>query len=91
VLSDSAISIRGLTKRYCKLIAVDHLDLEVLRGEVFGFLGLNGAGKTTTIRILLDLLRRTSGNAAFFGHDCQLNSLKARSIVGYLPGEMGQW
>ena len=85
----AAISIRGLTKRYGKLIAVDRLDLEVQRGEVFGFLGLNGAGKTTTIRILLDLLRPTSGNAAVFGHDCQSDSLKARSAVGYLPGEMG--
>jgi ABC-2 type transport system ATP-binding protein len=90
VLSGSAaISIRGLTKRYGKLIAVDRLDLEVPRGEVFGFLGLNGAGKTTTIRILLDLLRPTSGHAAVFGHDCQSDSLKARSDVGYLPGEMG--
>lgn len=84
-----AISIKGLTKRYGRLIAVNHLDLEVSRGEVFGFLGLNGAGKTTTIRILLDLLRPTSGSAAVFGHDCQTDSLKARSAVGYLPGEMG--
>ena len=85
----AAISIRGLTKCYDKLIAVDRLDLEVPRGEVFGFLGPNGAGKTTTIRILLDLLRPTSGSAAVFGHDCQSDSLKARSAVGYLPGEMG--
>jgi len=90
VLSGSAaISICGLTKRYGRLIAVDQLDLEVRRGEVFGFLGLNGAGKTTTIRILLDLLRPTSGNAAVFGHDCQSDSFNARSAVGYLPGEMG--
>lgn len=85
----AAISIQGLTKRYGRLVTVDHLDLEVRRGEVFGFLGLNGAGKTTTIRILLDLLRPTSGHAAVFGHDCQSDSLNARSAVGYLPGEMG--
>ena len=85
----AAISISGLTKRYGGLIAVNHLDLEVPRGEIFGFLGLNGAGKTTTIRILLDLLRPTSGTAAVFGHDCQSDSLKARAAVGYLPGEMG--
>ena len=85
----AAISIRGLTKRYGRLIAVDCLDLEVRHGEVFGFLGLNGAGKTTTIRILLDLLRPTSGSAGVFGHDCQSDSLKARSAIGYLPGEMG--
>ncbi len=84
-----AISIHGLTKRFGKLIALDRLDLEVRCGEVFGFLGLNGAGKTTTIRILLDLLRPTSGGAAIFGHDCQSDGLKARSAVGYLPGEMG--
>jgi ABC-2 type transport system ATP-binding protein len=90
VLSGSvAISIRGLTKRYGNLIAVDRLDLEVRRGEVFGFLGLNGAGKTTTIRILLDLLRPTSGSASVFGHDCQSDGLQARFAVGYLPGEMG--
>jgi ABC-2 type transport system ATP-binding protein len=90
VLSGSAaISISGLTKRYGRLIAVHHLELEVARGEIFGFLGLNGAGKSTTIRILLDLLRPTSGRAAIFGHDCQSDSLKARSAVGYLPGEMG--
>ena len=85
----AAISICGLTRRYGKLVAVDHLDLEVRRGEVFGFLGLNGAGKTTTIRILLDLLRPTSGRAAVFGHDCQSDGLNARAAVGYLPGEMG--
>lgn len=90
VLSGSAaISISGLTKRYRGLIAVNHLDLEVRRGEIFGFLGLNGAGKTTTIRILLDLLRPTSGHAAIFGHDCQSDSLEARAAIGYLPGEMG--
>lgn len=85
----SAISINGLTKRYGKITAVNRLDLEVPPGEIFGFLGLNGAGKTTTIRILLDLLRPTSGHAAVFGHDCQSDSLQARSAVGYLPGEMG--
>ena len=85
----AAISIRGLTKRYGRLLAVDRLNLEVPRGEIFGFLGLNGAGKTTTIRILLDLLRPTSGKAAIFGQDCQSESLQARSSVGYLPGEMG--
>jgi ABC-2 type transport system ATP-binding protein len=89
VSGPAAISIRGLTKPYGGLIAVDHLDLEVPSGEVFGFLGLNGAGKTTTIRILLDLLRPSSGHAAVFGHDCQSDSPKARAAVGYLPGEMG--
>jgi ABC-2 type transport system ATP-binding protein len=85
----AAISIRGLTKQYGALTALHKLDLEVARGETFGFLGLNGAGKTTTIRILLDLLRPTSGAASIFGHDCQADGLKARAFIGYLPGELG--
>jgi beta-exotoxin I transport system ATP-binding protein len=84
-----AVSIRGLTKRYGKLTAVNNLDLDASPGEILGFLGLNGAGKTTTIRILLDLLRPTAGNASILGYDCQKQSLQARSVVGYLPGELG--
>ena len=83
------ISIRGLTKRYGPLTALNDLNLDVVQGEVLGFLGLNGAGKTTTIRLLLDLLRPTSGRAFIFGHDCWTQSLAARAKVGYLPGELG--
>jgi len=83
------ISIRGLSKQYGKLTAVRNLNLDVNEGEILGFLGLNGAGKSTTIRILLDLLRPTSGTASLFGHDCQSEGLAARALTGYLPGEMG--
>ena len=83
------ISIRGLTKRYGNVLAVNHLSLEVEPGEILGFLGLNGAGKTTTIRILLDLLRPNSGSAFILGQDCQRDGLRARRNIGYLPGEMG--
>lgn len=83
------ISIRGLTKRYGHIVAVNDLSLEVAPGEILGFLGLNGAGKTTTIRILLDLLRPTSGSASILGHDCQSDGIRARVNIGYLPGEMG--
>ena len=65
------------------------LDLEVVQGEILGFLGLNGAGKSTTIRILLDLLRPTRGSAHILGHDCQTDGLRARALTGYLPGELG--
>ena len=65
------------------------LNLEVARGEVFGFLGLNGAGKSTTIRLLLDLLRPSSGQAFIFGWDCHAQGLEARARIGYLPGELG--
>jgi ABC-2 type transport system ATP-binding protein len=84
-----AISIRGISKRFGSLLAVDNLHLNVAQGEILGFLGLNGAGKTTTIRILLDLLRPSSGSASIFGHDCQTQGLQARSKIGYLPGEPG--
>jgi ABC-2 type transport system ATP-binding protein len=84
-----AISTRGLTKRYGSLVALNNLNLDVVQGEVLGFLGLNGAGKTTAIRLLLDLLRPTSGAASIFGHDCRLDGLAARARVGFLPGELG--
>lgn len=86
-----AISIRGLTKRYGRAPAVDNLTLDVLPGEIFGFLGLNGAGKTTTIRMLLDLLRPTSGAAFVFGRHCRTDSLAVRAAVGYLPGEIAYY
>ena len=88
-MSVSAISLNSLSKRYGKLVAVKDFSLEVRQGEIFGFLGLNGAGKTTTIRILLDLLRPTSGSAHVLGHNCQSESSIVRSLSGYLPGEFG--
>ena len=87
-MTPAAISTRALTKYYGAVIGVEGLSLEVPQGEVFGFLGANGAGKTTTIRMLLDLVRPTSGTALVLGHDCQRQGLEARAQVGYLPGEM---
>ncbi len=87
--SPPAISIRGLTKRYGPLTALNDLNLDIERSESFGFLGLNGAGKTTTIRLLLDLLRPTSGQAFIFGYNCWSEGLDARARIGYLPGELG--
>ena len=86
-----AVLAEQLCKRYGRLRAVDHLDLSVEPGEIFGFLGLNGAGKTTTIKILLDLRRPTAGRAAILGHDCQRDHLAARRQIGYLPGELGYY
>ena len=84
-----AISICGLTKQYGELTALNNLNLQIQSGEILGFLGLNGAGKTTTIRLLLDLLRPTSGTAAIFGYDCFSDSLAVRTRIGYMPGELG--
>jgi ABC-2 type transport system ATP-binding protein len=83
-----AIETRGLTKYYGPVVGLEQLSLEVEQGEVFGFLGANGAGKTTTIRLLLDLVRPTSGDASILGFDCHRQGLEARRRVGYLPGEM---
>jgi ABC-2 type transport system ATP-binding protein len=85
----AAITLDRLSKRYGRLLAVNDLSFDVPPGGVFGFLGLNGAGKTTTIRLLLDLLRPTSGRASVFGLDCQRRGLEVREQVGYLPGELG--
>lgn len=83
----SAIVLKDLTKRYGKQRGIDRLNLDVHRGEVFGFLGPNGAGKTTTIRSLLNLIRPTHGQATVLGLDCQRQSMQVRRNVGYVPGE----
>jgi ABC-2 type transport system ATP-binding protein len=85
-----AILTERLTKSYGRSRArgVVDLDLEVPRGEVFGFLGPNGAGKTTTIRVLLDLIRPTSGRALVLGRDSHRETLAIQRRSGYLPGEL---
>ena len=84
----AAIVTERLTKSYGKNRGVVDLDLEVHGGDVFGFLGPNGAGKTTTIRVLLDLIRPTSGRATVLGLDSRRQSLAVRRRVGFLPGEL---
>jgi ABC-2 type transport system ATP-binding protein len=84
-----AIETSGLSKTYGNSVrALSGLDLRVERGEVFGFLGPNGAGKSTTLRLLLDLIRPTSGSAALLGLDTQRSPVEARAQVGYLPGDL---
>jgi ABC-2 type transport system ATP-binding protein len=79
------IAARGLTKEYGSHVAVAHLDLEVGPGQLFGFLGPNGAGKTTTIKMLVGLLRPTSGHAAVAGHDVGTATEAAKARLGYVP------
>jgi ABC-2 type transport system ATP-binding protein len=83
-----AIRAESLTKYFGPVVGVERLALRIHPGEVYGFLGPNGAGKTTTIRLLLDLLRPTSGRAFINGHDTRDQSRTARAQVGYLPAEM---
>lgn len=77
--------VENLTKRYKNITAVDHISFTVKRGAIFGFLGHNGAGKTTTLSMLTTLLAPTSGCATIDGLDIQKDSLKVRSLIGYLP------
>jgi ABC-2 type transport system ATP-binding protein len=83
------IRTRGLTKSYGDLVAVDHLDLEVHAGEIFGLLGQNGAGKTTTILMLLGLTEPTDGSARVVGLDPARGPLEVKRRVGYLPDSVG--
>ena len=83
------IEARGLTKRYGELVAVDHLDLTVERGEIFGLLGPNGAGKTTTILMLLGLTEPTAGTVRVLGLDPTRQAIEVKRRVGYVPDDVG--
>jgi ABC-2 type transport system ATP-binding protein len=83
-----AVRTEGLTKFYGRHRGLEGLDLTVEPGEAFGYLGPNGAGKTTTIRLLLDLIRPTSGRARVLGLDPRADGVEVRRRVGYLPGEL---
>jgi ABC-2 type transport system ATP-binding protein len=86
---EPVIRTRGLTKRYGDLTAVDRLDLEIYRGEIFGLLGPNGAGKTTTILMLLGLSEPTDGRAEVVGVDPTRQPLEVKRRVGYMPDNVG--
>ena len=89
-MADSIIiRTRDLTKAYGTKVAVNHLNLEIRRGEIFGLLGPNGAGKTTTILMLLGLTEPTLGNALIDEHDCTRESMHVKRITGYLPDNAG--
>ena len=89
VAEAAAIETSALSKTFRGGIrALAGLDLRVEQGEVFGFLGPNGAGKSTTIRLLLDLIRPSSGGALILGHDCRTESVETKRLVGYVPGDL---
>ena len=90
-MRDPALRTEGLTKRFGDVVALDHLDLEVAKGEVVGYLGPNGAGKTTTIRLLLGLSRPTEGRAEIFGLDCQRQLVETHRRLAFVAGEANLW
>ena len=79
------IKIEGLKVSYGDYLAVDNLNLDIQKGELFAFLGPNGAGKTTTIKALTGLLNPDSGTIEICGHDMEESPLKAKSLMGYVP------
>ena len=86
---DAIIDVRGLTKRYGGRTVVDHVDMQVARGRIYGFLGPNGSGKTTTIRMLCGLLTPDDGSGTCLGFDIRKESRKIKREVGYMTQKFG--
>ena len=86
-----AIDVHGLTKRFGRKTAVDHVDIAVPEGEVWGFLGPNGSGKTTTIRMLCGLLRADDGSGTCLGYDVRTQSEEIKREVGYMTQRFSFW
>jgi beta-exotoxin I transport system ATP-binding protein len=82
------VATESLTKDYGRFRALESLNLRIAPGEVYGLLGPNGSGKSTALRIMLGFLRPTAGSASVAGHDCWSDSVAARRLVTYLPGEL---
>lgn len=87
----SVLNISNLTKRFGNFTALDGVNLEVNKGEVYGFIGPNGAGKSTTIRVLLGILKATSGNATIFGQDVWKDAVDIHKRIAYVPGDVNLW
>ena len=86
---ETIIEARGLTKRFGELTAVDHLDLSVGKGEIFGLVGPDGAGKTTTLRMLCGLMDPSEGSASVAGHDVARESQAVKDQIGYMAQRFG--
>ncbi|MEU9046315.1 MULTISPECIES: ABC transporter ATP-binding protein [unclassified Kitasatospora] len=89
-MGNAAIRTEGLSKRFGRVVALDGLDLSVEQGEIFGFLGPNGAGKSTTIRLLLHLIRPTTGSAWIMGVPVA-DVERAHGHLSYVPGDVSLW
>ena len=84
-----AVETVNLTRRYGEMTALSSLDLQVNKGDLFGFIGSNGAGKTTTLRILATFLTPSAGHAKVLGHDVVRDADAVRHIIGYMPDFFG--
>lgn len=82
--SEPIISVEGLTKKFGSFTAVDAISFQVMRGEIFGFLGANGAGKTTAMKILIGISRPTSGKATVAGYDIYKDTEQIKKSIGYM-------
>ncbi len=89
--AENVIEIQGLSKQYGQFTALDNLTLQVAAGQILGLIGPNGAGKTTAIKILVGLVRPTSGTARIAGADCVADSRKIKQLVGYMPDKFGSY
>jgi len=90
-MNESIIDITDLSKFYGKARGIEHVNLKIGEGEIFGFIGPNGAGKSTTIRILLNLIFPTGGSARIMGMDVIKETKRIKSLVGYIPSDAGAY
>jgi ABC-2 type transport system ATP-binding protein len=87
-LSETVLKLEGLTKKYDNRPVVDHIALEIKKGEIFGLLGPNGAGKSTTMNMVCSLVKPTAGRVELFGHDTKTEMNKVKQKLGYIPQEL---
>lgn len=87
----SVLEVRDLTKRFGKFTALNGVNIEVNKGEVYGFIGPNGAGKSTTIRVLLGIIKATQGQAKIFGKDAWSDAVDIHKHIAYVPGDVNLW
>lgn len=87
----SLVKMQNVTKRFGKFTALDGLNIEVNKGEVFGFIGPNGAGKSTAIRVLLGILKASEGEVTIFGKDAWKDAVEIHKRIAYVPGDVNLW
>lgn len=87
----TVLKVTNLSKQFGKFTALNKVNLEVQKGEVFGFIGPNGAGKSTTIRILLGILKATEGDVKIFGQDAWKDAVDIHKNLAYVPGDVTLW